>query len=486
MSSAMTQTSPPAHSKPTSLRAAAPALIALCLTMLVEMVDNSVLNVALPTIGRDLDAGPTGLQWMVSAYSLTFGGLLMVGGTLGDRLGRRRALLWGLTGFGASSLLVLLVDSTPGLIALRALMGAFAALITPGTMSLVFRLFDDTALRSRAIGLIVSVSMVGFAVGPVLSGLAVEHWPWQALLFVNAPVALVAWLGVRLGIPSDDPADRRTGATDLPGGVFSVTTLGLGLYALTLVVEDGWTSPTTLAVISGAALAAVAFVLRERRATDPMLDLRLLARPEVHGSALLQTAVTVAMVGVVFASTQLFQYAWHWSPVQSGLGSLPMVVGMFAAAPLTDRVVEARGHRQTCVVGIGFVLAALLVMFLGLSHGYAAFAAGLFLMAIGMRLVMTTCAIALIDALPEDHTSIGSALNDTAQEVGNALGVAVIGTVMAAVMGSALPQASWSPTVVGEFLHSQHIALGLLAGVVLVFAVIGVRTLTDSRSTEEA
>lgn len=473
-----------ARTAPTSLRAAAPALLALCLTMLVEMVDNSILTVALPTIGRDLGVGTTGLQWIVGAYSLTFGGLLLIGGTLGDKLGRRRMLLWGLAGFGLSSLLVLGAQTDWQLIAIRALCGAFAALIAPGTMSLVFRLFDDPVLRRRAIGLIVSVAMVGVAVGPALGGLAVEHLPWQVLLVANAPIAALAWWGVRRGVAADDPADLRPGAADLPGAALSVAAIACGLFAFTLAVEDGWLAWSTLGTAALALLAGAGFVYRERRAGAPMLDLGLFARPVVRGSALLQTAVMVAMVGVVFASTQLFQYAWGWSPMAAGLATLPLVAGMFLAAPLTDALVERVGHRWTALTGCAAVVAALLLLIVSMSS-YPGFAAGLLVLAVGMRLVMTTSAVALVEGLPVDHTSLGSALNDTAQELGNAIGVAVIGTVTAAVLGTSLPEGRWSQAVIEEFLRSQRIGFAILAGLVAAIAVLGGRTLTNSTTTEE-
>lgn len=470
--------------RPASLWAAAPALFALCLTMLVEMVDNSILTVALPTIGRDLDVGTTGLQWIVGAYSLTFGGLLMIGGTLGDVLGRRRMLLWGLAGFGASSLLVLAAHTTWQVIAVRALCGVFAALIAPGTMSLLFRLFDDETLRRRAIGLIVTVAMAGFAIGPVLGGLAVEHLSWQTLLVINAPVAVIAWWGVHHGIAPDDPAELRSMRPDVPGAVLSVLMISTGLFAFTSAVENGWVAwPTVLA--AGVAVAAGSgFVARERRAVDPMLDLALLARPVVRGSALLQTAVMLAMVGVMFAATQLFQFAWGWSPLRSGLATLPMVVGMFAAAPLTDLLVARLGHRRTALTGCAFLVGSLALCLVSLAS-YPRFAVGMFVMAMGARLVMTTCAVALVESLPEDHTGIGSALNDTSQELGNAVGVAVVGTVTAAVMGSTLPMGTWSRAVVEEFERSQRIGFAILAALVTAIAVIGGRSLTDSRVTEE-
>ncbi|WP_340538798.1 MFS transporter [Nocardioides sp. GXZ039] len=475
------RTQPP---KPATLRAAAPALLALCLAMLVEMVDNSILTVALPTIGRDLAVGPTGLQWIVGAYSLTFGGLLMIGGTLGDTLGRRWVLLWGLAGFGLSSLLVVFAQTEWQVIAIRALCGVFAALMAPGTMSLVFRLFEDAALRRRAIGLIVSVAMIGVAIGPALGGLAVEHMAWQWLMVASAPAAALAFWGVWRGIEADSPADLRPGRADLPGAALSVAAIAGGMFAFTLAVDDGWLAWQTLLAAVLSVAAGLAFVARERRARFPMLDLRMFARPTVRGSAILQTAVMVAMVGVGFASTQLFQYAWGWSPMASGLGTLPLVAGMFVAGPLTDAVVDRLGHRHTAVIGCGLLISSLLLLIASMST-YLGFATGLFVLALGMRLVMTTCAVALIEALPDDHTSLGSALNDTAQELGNAVGVAVIGTVTAAVMGTALPAGRWSQSVTEQFLHSQRIGFAVLAALVAAITIVGTHTLTDSRTSDE-
>lgn len=471
--------------KPQSLRAAWPALLALCLTMLVEMVDNSILNIALPTIGRDLGASPTDLQWIVGAYSLTFGGLLMVGGTMGDKLGRRRTLLVGLALFGLAGLSVLLVTTPAQLIIVRALSGAFAAFIAPLTMSLIFRLFDLDELRTKAIGIIMVVSMIGFALGPTLAGIAIASWPWQALLVLNAPVAAIAWLGVRFGIGKDDPADRRTGGADVPGAVLSVASLGFLLYGFTAGVENGWTAPLTIAVFTAGVLSLFGFICRERAATDPMLDLKLLALPTVSGSAILQTATMIAMVGVMFVSTQLYQFAWGWTALQAGLANLPFVIGMLAASPFVDRAVTRFGHRAASVGGVGLVLISLVIWIFALSHGFIWCAVGMFVMTFGMRTVMTTGAVALIGALPESHTSIGSALNDTAQELGNAVGVAIVGTIMAGVIGGTLPQGMWNSEMVAGFIHSQQISFTVLAGIVLVLGFIGVRTLTNSKETEE-
>src|SRR6188472_3043862 len=190
-----------------SLRAAWIPLAALCLAFFVEMVDNTLLSIALPTIGRDLGSSTTALQWVTGAYSLTFGGLLLTAGSMADRLGRRRVLLVGLTVFGVISLAVVLVQTAGELIALRAALGLAAAAMAPITNSLVFRLFDDQALRMRAMTLMIVVGMSGFILGPLLGGTALAHVRWEWLLVVNAPIALIAFLGVRLGVPADRSED---------------------------------------------------------------------------------------------------------------------------------------------------------------------------------------------------------------------------------------------------------------------------------------
>src|SRR3954449_8904432 len=216
-----------------SLRAAWVPLLALCLAFFVEMVDNTLLTIALPTIGRDLGTGTTALQWVTGAYSLTFGGLLLTAGSAADRLGRRRVLLVGLAAFGLISLAVVLVHTAGELIALRAALGLTAAAMAPITNSLVFRLFDDQALRMRAMTLMIIVGMSGFVLGPLLGGTALAHVCWEWLLIVNAPIALIACVGVRLGVPADRPEDLTEDTLDLPGAVLSISTIGLACWSLT-------------------------------------------------------------------------------------------------------------------------------------------------------------------------------------------------------------------------------------------------------------
>src|SRR6201989_1325527 len=287
MTSTMTSAAPRTYP---SLRAAWIPLAAVCLAFFVEMVDNTLLSIALPTIGRDLGSGTTALQWVTGAYSLTFGGLLLTAGSAADRLGRGRVLFGGLAAFGVMSLAVVAVDSTGQLIALRAALGVAAAAMAPITNSLVFRLFDEKALRMRAVTVMIVVGMSGFILGPLLGGTALAHVRWEWLLVVNAPIALVACLGVTLGVAADRPEDLTDDALDLPGALLSVATIGLACFSLTSGVEHGWRSVPTLASILGAVAAAVAFVRHERRTASPMLDLSLFSNGTVRGGTIAQTA----------------------------------------------------------------------------------------------------------------------------------------------------------------------------------------------------
>jgi EmrB/QacA subfamily drug resistance transporter len=469
-----------------SLRAAWIPLAALCLAFFVEMVDNTLLSIALPTIGRDLGSGTTALQWVTGAYSLTFGGLLLTAGSMADRLGRRRVLLVGLAVFGLLSLCVVAVATAGELIALRAGLGIAAAAMAPITNSLVFRLFDDQTLRMRAMTVMIVVGMSGFVLGPLLGGTALAHVRWEWLLVVNAPIALIAAVGVRLGVAPDRPEDLTRDKLDLAGAILSVATIGLACYSLTSGVDHGWLSAPTLASIIGALAAGITFVRHERRSSAPMLDLKLFSAGTVRGAAIAQVGTSIAMAGVMFGLILHFQFAYGWSPVKAGLANLPIIVTMLAATPLSEWLAKRFGHRIACLIGAACLAGSLAGLSWGVFHGYAAIAVCMVVMTIGLRTVMTICAIALVSAMPENRTSIGTALNDTAQEVGSSIGTAVIGTLIAALVTTALPAGVWSGDLVSSFFHGERIAYGVLAVIVGLIAAGGALTLTDSRSTEES
>ncbi len=482
----MTTTTPaPSRTYP-SLRAAWIPLAALCLAFFVEMVDNTLLSIALPTIGRDLGSGTTALQWVTGAYSLTFGGLLLTSGSLADRLGRRRVLLVGLAVFGLLSLCVVAVTTAGELIALRAGLGIAAAMMAPITNSLVFRLFDEKALQMRAMTVMIVVGMAGFVLGPLLGGTALAHVRWEWLLVVNAPIALIAFLGVRLGVATDRPEDLTDDVLDLPGAVLSVATIGLACYAATSGVEHGWFSAITIASILGSIAALLAFVRHERRSASPMLDLTLFANGTVRGASIAQVGTSIAMASVMFGLILHFQFAYGWSPMRAGLANLPIIMTMIVATPLSEWLAKSFGHRIACLVGAALMAGALAGLSWGVFHGYVAIAVSMVAMTVGLRTVMTICAVALVDAMPNNRTSIGAALNDTAQEVGTSIGTAVVGTLIAALVTSQLPVGTWSDALVASFFHGERITYAVLAVVVGLVAGAGALSLSDSHSVEEA
>ncbi|GGF45629.1 MFS transporter [Marmoricola endophyticus] len=460
-------------------------MLALCLAFFVEMVDNTLLTIALPTIGRDLGSGTTALQWVTGAYSLTFGGLLLTAGSAADRLGRRRVLMVGLAAFGLISLLVALVESAGELIALRAALGVAAAAMAPITNSLVFRLFEGAELRRKAMTVMIIVGMSGFILGPLLGGTALAHVRWEWLLLVNAPIALIAYVGVRLGVPADRPEDLTTDRLDLPGAALSIATIGLGCWTLTSGVENGWLSVATVGSVLGAVLALAAFVWHERRTPEPMLDLAVFRGSTVRGAAIAQIGTSIAMAGVMFGLILHFQYAYGWSPVRAGLANLPLIITMILATPLSETLVTRWGHRVACLVGAGFLAGSLAGMAWGVEHGYVAIAVFMVTFTIGLRTVMTTCAIALVDAMPENRTSLAASLNDAAQEVGTSVGTAVVGTLIAGLVTASLPAGVWSDALVSSFFSGERITYAALAVVVGLVAGFGALTLSDSRSTEE-
>lgn len=469
----------------TSLRAAWIPLAALCLAFFVEMVDNTLLSIALPTIGRELGGDTTSLQWVSGAYSLTFGGLLLTAGSIADRFGRRRVLQIGLALFGLMSVAVVFVTSTGELIALRAALGIAAAAMAPITNSLVFRLFDDEKLRMRAITLMMVVGMSGFVLGPLLGGTMLTHLPWQWLLLVNAPIALIAALGVHFGVPADAADGLTRDRLDLPGAALSILTIGLACYFLTSGVENGWASPVTLAVAAGAVASLILFVVRERRAASPMLDLSLFRRGTVRGAAIAQIGTSVAMAGVMFPLILHFQYAWGWSPLLAGLANLPMIVTMILATPVTEGMVRRFGHRIACLVGAVLLAAGLGLMAWAVEQTYVAIAIAMVVMTVGLRTVMTICAVALVGAMPENRTSMGAAMNDSAQEVGTSIGTAVAGSLIAVLVTTVLPNGAWSSALVTSFFHGEQVLFIVLAIAVGVIAGIGALTLTDARTTDE-
>ena len=443
---------------PRSLREAWVALAGLSAVFLFEMLDMSILNVALPTIGRELGASTTALQWVTGAYAVVFGGLMLAFGALADRFGRRRIMLVGLVLLGAASLSTAFVTTAGQLIAVRVTMGVAAAMTTPGSMALAFRLFDSDGLRVRATTLISTVGMVGLAIGPTTGGFVLAVAPWQVLLLVNVPIAVLAIIGVRSGIAADDPADLHRDPVDLLGALLGTATVVLALVAPTVFVDEGPGSWAPWTAVTAAVVTAVLFVVRERSARYPLLDLALLARPLVSSGLAFKAAAGLATAGLGYLVTLQLQLDWGWTPAQAALCMLPQVVVLVAGGALITPLVQRLGLDRAAWLSAATMVLGLAVYGLLNRFGYVWVALALVLVSAGMRVVGVVAGTNVIRGLPANRTTIGAALVDTATEVTSGAGIAVTGTILAALFTGGIATSNWSVQQSAQFQEAVMVA----------------------------
>jgi len=463
------------------------ALSGLSAVFLFEMLDNSILNVALPTIGRDLHASASALQWVTGAYAVVYGGLMLAFGAIADRFGRRRTMLVGLVLLGAASFATILVSTAGQLVAVRALLGVAAAMTTPGSMALAFRLFDDDGLRVRAITLISTVGLVGLAIGPTVGGLVLAIAPWQALLLVNVPIALLAILGVRFGVAADDVADLHRDPVDVAGAVLGTTTIVLALVAPTVFVHEGARSWLPWATVAAASLGAVLFVVRERSARHPLLDLDLATRPLVASGLAFKAAAGLATAGLGYLVTLQLQLDWGWPPALAALGMLPQVVVLLAGGVFVPPFVERVGLERAAWMSAVAVVLGLGVYGIFGNLGYAWVAVALALVAAGLRVVGVVAATNVLRGLPKNRTTIGAALADTATEVAAAGGIAITGTILAALFPGDIAGSRWSAHQTLQFretVTTAGLALTLAAGALVGWGILHARSVAKDRQSE--
>ncbi|GAA0951494.1 MFS transporter [Kribbella koreensis] len=444
--------------EPQSLREAWVALAGLAAVFLFEMLDNSILNVALPTIGRELHASTTSLQWATGAYAVVFGGLMLAAGAIADRFGRRRIMLIGLVLLGLASLATAFVTTAEQLIAVRVAMGIAAAMTTPGSMALAFRLFGDDGLRLRALNLISTVGMVGLAVGPTTGGFVLAIAPWQVLLLVNVPIAVLAIIGIRTGIAADDPLELHRDPLDVTGALLGTATIVLALVAPTLFVNQGtksWIPWTTTAV---AAASAIAYYLRERSARYPLLDPKLVAHPLVSSGLAFKAASALAVAGLSYLVTLQLQLDWGWSPALAAIGMLPQVIVLLAGSAFVNPFVKLVGLDWAARLSATAVVAGLAVYALLGRYGYPWIAAALVLVAAGMRVVGLVAGTNVLRGLPENRTTIGAALVDTAGEVTSGAGIAITGTILAALFTGSIATSHWTADQTSQFREAVMVA----------------------------
>jgi EmrB/QacA subfamily drug resistance transporter len=414
------------------------ALLVLCLSLVVIGMDNTILNVALPTLARDLGATASELQWMVDAYILVFAGLLLTMGALGDRFGRKLALNIGLFVFVAGSVASAFAGSAEVLIASRAAMGIGGALIMPSTLSIITNVFPPRE-RGRAIGIWAGVAGFGIILGPVIGGWLLEHFWWGSVFLVNVPVVAVAILaGYPLVPESKDP---NATPLDPVGAGLSIAALVTLVYGIIEAPERGWSDGLILGLFAIAAVLSVAFIWWERRVEHPMLRTEFFRNPRFSAASAAITLTFFAMFGSVFLLTQHLQFVLGYSPLEAGFRILP-VATLIVAAPLSARIVERIGTKIVVAAGLLTVATALaLLSTVDLASGYGVVAATIAIMGLGMGLTMAPATESIMGSLPLAKAGVGSAMNDTTRMVGGALGVAVLGSVMASAYGSAIEPA---------------------------------------------
>jgi len=440
----------------------------LCLSLLVIVVDSTIVNVALPTFSRDLHASSSGLQWIVDAYTLTFAALLLLAGAVADRYGRQRALAGGLALFAAGSLAAAFTQTTTELIAARAIMGVGGAFIMPATLSIITAVFTDHAERTKAIGLWSAVSGLGVAIGPVAGGWLLAHFSWDSIFLVNLPIVAIALiLGYWLV-----PASRAPGAgrLDLTGAALSVAAFTVLTYGIIEAPSNGWLSGRTLGLGATSIALLAVFGVWEARSDHPMLPLRLFRNPRFTGAGVSITVLFFALSGVVFLSTQIYQFVLGYSPLAAGVRVLPSAAALAVFSPLGALIAKRAGVRVPVTLGLVAVTAGLLVFgTASAASGYGHYILAMVIVCAGTGLAMSAATSASMRELPPAMAGVGSAVNDTTRNMGSVLGVAVFGSIAASVFASRMAAAGAAGPAgsVGAAVVAAHHAGGTSGAAIL-------------------
>jgi EmrB/QacA subfamily drug resistance transporter len=405
-------------------------LAVLCMSLVIITIDNSILNVALPTIVRDLGASGSDLQWIIDAYIIVFASLLLTAGALGDKFGRKGALSAGLVLFGGCSALASLANTPEMLIAARGLMGIGAAFIFPTTLSILTNTFEGHE-RARAIGVWAGVSGIGVALGPMLGGILVEHFYWGSVFLVNVPICVLALVLGYFFIPTSRDPDNRP--LDPFGAFLSILTLVTLLYAIIEAPEEGWLAPVVLASFVAAVLLLASFAWWEMHTPEPMIDVRVFRNPRFSAASSVLTLTSFALYGSVFLLIQYFQFVLGYSPLEAGLLAMPVAIAMMVVSPNAPRLVRRWGTKWVVVIGLLVVAFAMLCY--GSNLIMSSFVGGCAVRAlfgIGLGLTSAPATESIMGSLPPSRAGVGSAINDTTRQTGGALGVAIIGSVFLA------------------------------------------------------
>ncbi len=402
----------------------------LCLSLLVVVLDNTILNVALPTLARDLSATGSQLQWVVDAYVLVFAGLLLTTGSLGDRFGRKGALFAGMVVFAVGSIWAARSNSADMLIAARALMGIGGALMMPPTLSITTNMFS-AAERTKAVGMWAGVAGLGIVLGPLAGGWLLKYFSWGAVFLVNLPIIAVALVAGLFLLP--ESRDPEATPLDPVGAGLSIGGLVALLYGIIEVPIHGWSDPTILLSFGVAGVLLAAFVGWELRTTHPMLDMRLFRNARFSAASLALALVTFSLFGTLYFLTQYLQLILGYTALEAGVRFAPLALGLGLGAGVSTVLVKRVGTKLPVGLGLLIVASGLaLLALVRVDSGYGLVAAVVVTLGFGMGNVMAPATDSIMGALPLAKAGVGSAMNDTTRQVGGALGVAVLGSLLAA------------------------------------------------------
>ena len=484
-------------------------LLTMCFALFMAMLDNTVVNVALPTLSTELGAGVSGLQWIVDGYVLAFASLLLTGGILGDRFGRKRMFLTGLAVFTVSSLLCGLSQSTGQLIAFRALQGVGAALLMPGTLSIITVTFPSHE-RAKAIGMWAGVSALALALGPTLGGWMIENVGWESIFFLNVPIGIAGFVVATLVIKESRAEHARR--LDVGGlflgsaGLFSVT------YALIQANQKGWSDPLIVGALGLAGVLFVSFLVWEHRTRHPMLPLTFFRIPSFAAGNAVAFSVTLGMFGIFFFTSLYMQFIRGYTPFETGVRFLPMTVMIILVAPNAGRLASRIGSRWPMVFGLSLAATGLVLLSrVGPETSFAVILPIFMIMGMGMASTMTPMTAAVMNAVGPQRAGLGSAMTNTSREVGGVFGIALLGTLLTTKLKSSiapaiedlgltaaqraevvaaaghgnpesvigtLPAAQQGPVLQAfgsSFLDGFHLALLVAAGVLFAAALIAFR-----------
>jgi len=413
-------------------------LVALLLAAFLVNLDTTLVNVALPALVRELHATTTQLQWVVDAFNLVFAALLLTFGSLSDRFGRKGMLLAGLGVFGAATLAGGFTTSPAQLIAARSVMGLGAAMTFPATLSLISNVFTERKERARAIGLWGAIAGVAIAMGPIVGGWLLEHFSWASIFIAMAPVAAVAMLLVTVIVPASKDPDAA--APDIPGLILSSATMALLVFTIIEAPAYGWGAGRSVAGFAGSALLLAAFIVRERSAANPMLDVRLFRNMRFSAASGAVTISFFTLFGFIFLITQYFQFVRSYSPLSTGVHLLPVALSVGAGSVAGTQLAVRLGTKLVVTTGMvamaGFYAWVAVTTTTTLS--YDVIAAQMVIYGLGLGLTSAPATESIMGAISRRKAGVGSAVNDSTRLVGGTLGVAVIGSVYASVYGSRL------------------------------------------------